>query len=90
METNKEQEIYTCKACKKQFCRVCEQEKNNKTITDVVGKACVDIFKYVVTAVIITTFLGGFEQRWLIYVVGFIIAFLALGTGFYFMNKKKK
>ena len=90
MKKEEESKVYRCEHCKAEFCKKCEQNTNKKTIKNVVGKAFVDIFKYVVTAVIITTFLGGIEHMWLIYTVGAIIAFLALGIGFYFMNNKNK
>jgi len=35
-----------------------------------VGKWFMDIAKYVATAVIISSFLGSFQQKWVVYVVG--------------------
>jgi hypothetical protein len=35
-----------------------------------IGDWFLDIAKYITTAVIISSFLGGFEQKWIMYLVG--------------------
>ena len=54
-----------------------------------IGKWFRDIAKYVATAVVISSFLGGLQQRWLMYVLGIttVLAFLFLGM--YIYNSKK-
>jgi len=49
-----------------------------------------DIAKYVATAVLISSFLGGFGQKWVMYLVGIITVLLSLCLGIYFINDKKK
>ena len=82
-------EMYSCETCKASYCSECERKKAKRKISDVTGKAFMDVFKYVLTAVLIATFLGGMRQIWEIYVVGLAIAFVAFGLGYYFMNYKK-
>ena len=82
-------ETYLCKACNTAYCGECEKKKESRERRKELGKWALDISKYVATAVIITTFLGGIEHSWLIYLVGFSIAILSFIVGFYFMNNKK-
>jgi hypothetical protein len=53
------------------------------------GKWLLDVAKYVATAVLISSFLGGFEQKWIMYLVGVITVILSLLLGLYFINDKK-
>jgi hypothetical protein len=55
-----------------------------------IGKWFMDVAKYVATAVLISSFLGGFEQKWLMYSVGVITVVLSLFLGLYFVNDKNK
>jgi len=54
-----------------------------------IGKWFMDIAKYVATAVLISSFLGGFEQKWIMYLVGIVTVILSLFLGLYFLNDKK-
>jgi len=54
-----------------------------------VGKWFMDIAKYVATAVLISSFLGSFEQRWLIYTFGLGIVVVCFSAGVYFIHDKK-
>ncbi len=54
------------------------------------GKYFVDISKYVVTAILITSFLGSFSERWMIYAFGLVAALLFLTAGLLYLNKKDK
>ena len=38
-----------------------------------IGKWFMDIAKYVATAVLISSFLGGLQQKWLMYVTGIVV-----------------
>jgi uncharacterized membrane protein len=49
-----------------------------------------DIAKYVVTAVLISSFLGNFEQAWIMYIIGIASFILSLSLGLYFLKDKKK
>ena len=53
-----------------------------------VGKWFMDIAKYVATAVIISSFLGSFEQKWVVYVVGTAIVVVGFSLGIYFIKEK--
>ncbi|MDR1259178.1 MAG: hypothetical protein LBK65_07895 [Tannerellaceae bacterium] len=55
-----------------------------------IGKWFMDIAKYVATAVLISSFLGGFDQKWIMYSIGVITVILSLLLGLYFINDKKK
>lgn len=54
-----------------------------------VGKWFMDIAKYITTAILISSFLGSLEQRWLMYLAGIGTAVLCLFIGLYFINNKK-
>jgi len=55
-----------------------------------IGKWFMDVAKYVATAVLISSFLGGFEQQWIMYSVGIIAVVLSFFIGLYFIKDKKK
>jgi len=55
-----------------------------------IGKWFMDIAKYVATAVLISSFLGGFEQRWVMYLVGILTVISCLFFGLYFIRDKKQ
>ena len=65
-----------------------EEEKSKDTNKEI-GKWLWDVAKYVTTAIIITTFLGNFEDIWRVYVAGFVIAGACFLVGYYFINNKK-
>jgi len=52
------------------------------------GKWLMDIAKYVVTAIIISSFLGSFGKIWMVYAIGFIVAAVFLAGGLVFLNRK--
>ena len=54
-----------------------------------IGKWFMDVAKYVATAVLISSFLGDFEQKWLMYSVGIVTVILSLFIGLYFIRDKK-
>lgn len=49
-----------------------------------------DIAKYITTAVILTSFFGEVEQRWIIYIVGVLAVACTLGWGLYLIKDNKK
>jgi hypothetical protein len=53
------------------------------------GKWLMDIAKYVVTAIIISSFLGSFGEIWMVYAIGFLVAGIFLAGGLVFLNRKK-
>jgi hypothetical protein len=54
-----------------------------------IGKWFMDIAKYVATAILISSFLGGFNEKWLMYVVGAILVTLCFTIGLGFIHEKK-
>jgi ABC-type transport system involved in multi-copper enzyme maturation permease subunit len=54
-----------------------------------IGKWLMDVAKYIATAVLISSFLGGFQQKWVMYLVGIFTVILALFVGLYLINDKK-
>ena len=48
-----------------------------------------DVGKYVATAVLVSQFIGDFNQRWIVYVSGITITVLCLSLGFVLMKDKK-
>ncbi|MCL2131822.1 MAG: hypothetical protein FWH36_05145 [Lentimicrobiaceae bacterium] len=55
-----------------------------------IGKWFMDIAKYVATAVLISSFLSGFERKWIVYVVGLLVILLCLFLGLNFLRDEKK
>jgi hypothetical protein len=53
------------------------------------GKWFMDISKYIATAVLISSFLGDFEQRWIMYLTGILTVVFCLFMGMYFLKKIK-
>ena len=53
------------------------------------GKWLMDIGKYVATAVIISSFLGGLQQKWLMFTFALIIVGLCLYFGLFLVKSKK-
>ena len=53
------------------------------------GKYLIDISKYVVTGVMITSIFKDLDDKIIIYIISFIIAFAALIAGLVLTNKKK-
>ena len=52
-----------------------------------------DVAKYVATAVLITSFLGEFSSRWLVYVTGILAVILLMWLGIWLIaktNQEKK
>ena len=54
-----------------------------------IGKWFMDIAKYVATAVLISSFLGGLQQKWLMYVMGIVVVGVFLFLGMFYINDKK-
>jgi len=53
-----------------------------------VGRWLMDIAKYILTAAIITSFLGEFSQRWVYYGAGLLAVCTCFFGGLYLFNKK--
>ena len=53
------------------------------------GKYFIDISKYVMTGVIITSIFKDLEDKSVVYVIGIIVALIALVVGLVLTNKKK-
>ena len=59
-------------------------------VKEELGKWLLDVAKYVATAVLISTFLGEFTSRWIIYVVGILAVIVFLWMGLWFIRKAAK
>jgi len=53
-----------------------------------IGDWMMDVAKYVVTAVIISSFLGAFGEPWEVYTYGLIVALFFFFTGLLLFKKK--
>jgi len=53
-----------------------------------IGKWFMDIAKYVATAILISSFLGGLQQKWLMYVMGIVVVGVFLFLGMFYINDK--
>ena len=53
------------------------------------GKWLMDIAKYIVTAVLITSVFGQVED-WLVYLIGITVVAVTLGTGLYLVKNNPK
>jgi len=60
-----------------------------QTMNNEIGKWFMDIAKYVATAILISSFLGGLQQKWLMYVTGIVVVVVFLLLGMFFINDKK-
>ena len=49
-----------------------------------------DVAKYVATAVLISSFFGGLNPKWVMYVAGFLVVTSLLIVGFWLINKSEK
>ena len=63
--------------------------KESKT-NEKIGDWLMDVAKYIVTAIVISSFLGSFGETWMIYVFGLVIAILFFAVGLLYINKKQK
>ena len=54
------------------------------------GKWLMDIAKYIMTAVILTSIFGEFSQKWIIYVGGALTIACTLGGGLYLLKDNKR
>ena len=54
------------------------------------GKLLIDIAKYVITAIIVSSFFKSFGDTWIIYVFGGMAATLLLVGGFWAVNQSNK
>jgi uncharacterized membrane protein YecN with MAPEG domain len=54
-----------------------------------IGKWFMDVAKYVATAILISSFLGGFNEKWIMYIVGAILVTSCFAIGLGFIHKKK-
>ena len=54
-----------------------------------IGKWFMDVAKYIATAVLISSFLGGFEQKWIMYLIGLATIIITFAIGLYFIKDKK-
>ena len=62
-------------------------------VREEIGKWLMDVAKYVATAVLITSFLGEFSSRWVVYLLGGLAVIVFLGMGLWFIaktNQEKK
>ena len=55
-----------------------------------IGKWFMDIAKYVATAVLISSFLGGLQQKWLLYIMSIVVVVIFLSLGLFYLNDKKQ
>ncbi len=54
------------------------------------GKWLMDIAKYIMTAVILTSIFGEFSQKWIVYVGGSLTIAFTLGGGLYLLKDNKR
>ncbi|KAA6331236.1 hypothetical protein EZS27_020132 [termite gut metagenome] len=51
------------------------------------GKWLLDVAKYVTTAFLISAFLGGIEEQWMMYLIGSVTAIAPLLVGLWLIKK---
>ena len=54
------------------------------------GKLLIDIAKYIITAIIVSTFFKTFEESWVLFVSGGVLAMALLVYGFWMFNRSIK
>jgi hypothetical protein len=65
-----------------------EQNDYLCTMKKEIGKWLMDVAKYVATAILISSFLNGFEEKWMVFVGGSVIVIACFAIGLYFINYK--
>ena len=58
-------------------------------VIEEIGKWLMDVAKYVATAVLITSFLGEFKEKWLVYLVGILTVILCFFWGVWLIRTTK-
>ena len=53
-----------------------------------IGKWFMDVGKYVATAVLISSFIGEFKEKWIVYLIGSFTVVLTLALGLIFIKEK--
>jgi len=53
-----------------------------------IGKWLMDVGKYVATAVLISSFIGEFKEKWIVYIIGSFTVILTLTLGLIFIKDK--
>jgi len=54
-----------------------------------VAKWCMDVAKYITTVILVTSFLGEFRQKWLVYIIGLVLVTILFYYGIQTLNKKQ-
>ena len=60
--------------------------KLKKKVRDELGKAIIDIAKYVITAVVVSSFFKSFNDTWIVYILGLLTAGVMFAIGFWLLN----
>jgi len=57
-------------------------------INEKIGDWFMDVAKYIATAILVTSFLGEFRQKWVIYVIGLLLVTTFFYYGIRILSKK--
>jgi hypothetical protein len=87
METKKEGEVYSCKICKNTYCIECEKKKTKKEARKEGGKWLLDISKYMLTAILLSSIFTDFGGVWL-YVAAIGAIALTFAGGWWLVRKE--
>lgn len=55
-----------------------------------IGKWLMDVAKYVATAVLITSFLGEIQEKWIVYSIGILSVISCLAAGLFLIRERKE
>lgn len=55
-----------------------------------IGKWLMDVAKYVATAVLITSFLGEIQEKWIVYTIGILSVISCLAAGLFLIRERKE
>ncbi|MFR0996081.1 MULTISPECIES: DUF6722 family protein [Parabacteroides] len=55
-----------------------------------IGKWLMDVAKYVATAVLITSFLGEIQEKWIVYTIGILTVISCLAIGLFLIKERKE
>ncbi len=53
------------------------------------AKLCLDVVKYIITAVVISGLFSGMEENWQIYLIAFLLVVILIVISYYLFNDKK-
>ena len=81
-----EKEMYLCEVCSKTHCRACDKKESRENGVKEVGKWLLDISKYMLTAIFLSSIFTDFGGIWL-YAATIVAIVFTFATGWLLVRK---